>query len=254
MSSEQDRLRDQDALLGKRPHSLERAFVHRTRGKTFRHPRPSDSGRVQPDLVEEFGKLTGIDSTDAPSAKSLKGAFEALPPKAQKAALNHLRSKTQNFEALYATMLGLPSRIRSFVKKIWKRQDKWGDSWEKVASEMAAGAAKILSQRIDVTVYTPFAVTSGEVDRDDPRLERMATAQAECDALLCLFAHYFIIGVTGHIAMHCMSYRIDDPATAGVVDVADYGSFDASARRHRQLKVLEAAKKYGWEIPERSDK
>jgi len=218
---------------------------------SYQKPKPSDSGRVVSSTEKRYVELSGIMGDDSESAMLLRKTFLSLSPRSQKMALKSLREKAQSLDRLYSICLGLPRRIRSFVQKIWKREDKWGESWDKIATEMAPEAAKILTQRVDVSVYTGIAIANTSVDRGDPKLLRMVLAKSECDALLCLYAHYFTIGMTAPIGAHCSAVGRDDPTVAGVVDVADYGAIEPARRRTRQLAASREAESHGWKLPER---
>lgn len=177
--------------------------------------------------------------------------FAELPKRTQKQVLKRL--KGVSFNRMYGDCLGLPTRVRRFIKKIWKREDKWGGPWQKIASELAPGANKILTTRMELVMYTSFALEKEDIDVQDDRVRRMTEAKCECDALLCYYAHYFTIGVSTKLAVNATYYagKNADFFLGGLADVLDYGRIDASERRWRRHTALKAIEKQGWKLPER---
>ena len=162
--------------------------------------------------------------------------------------------KGQSTEKLFSLCLGLPSRVRSFMRRYWKRQDKWGESAEHVASDMAEAAAKILIQRMDVVMFFQFACEQEGVTPDAGRMTRMSAAKEECDALLTVFAYTFLMGTSARLAK--LAYTFLDQQSpefflGGLIDIIEYGRMDPPRRRQRIESALITIKQNGWELPER---
>lgn len=216
-------------------------------GNTFRS---SDLATVKPvktnqDLSSRSTDLAVILGPD--TAK----VVEKFPPAQQKRILKRIKGFT--FAKLYSVALGLPSRIRKYVRDIWKREDRHGQEWSKIAPEMALMAAKILNQRLELVIFTSIALVEEPDAMKDGRLNRMTCAKTECDALLSLYSHYFTIGSSAKLAADCTSFTGDDSAfyLGGLADVVDYGLLTPGDRRVLQSAATKTIKTNGWKMPER---
>ena len=146
----------------------------------------------------------------------------------------------------------MPSRVRRLVKQIWKRQDKWGESWEKIASEMAGPANKILEQRLELVMFTCMTIVRENVDvQTSDKLARMSEAKGECDALLAYYAYLFTIGISANLAHKCRFYAGDEFVLGGLADIVDFGVNTPGDRRRQEQAVKQLFKKRGWKLPDR---
>ena len=154
---------------------------------------------------------------------------------------------------IYSLGLGLPSRIRRYVKKVWKLQDKRNADWGRVADEMAPTAAKILDNRIEVVAITGIVV-SREGRFSDERLMKLAEALSEADALLTIYSHFFLPGITAHLAQQCSLLAQGGKRgyiLGGVVDVVDFGRYVSVGRRRRRVEAENDMNTNGWKMPRR---
>lgn len=222
--------------------SFEEASMVLTAKRAPYRKSPSGSGRISKEM--EGDPLTESDE------------FQALDPSHQKQVRKLLNG--MSVDKLYNICLGLPSRVRSFVKKCWKRQEKWEEPWEKVAHEMAPQASKILNQRMDiVTLFGFVARREGlAISEADEKVLRMSEAMAETDALLILYSFMFTIGVTSAIGRQAHNYLMRDAEEreyllGGIIDVIDFGAIDPARRKQRQASSMSLLREHGWKLPER---
>ncbi len=98
-------------------------------------------------------RTTSTDTSESGLTESYEPAkaFAELPSAVQKQVKKLLSQYST--DKIYDICLGLAPRIRSFVKRIWKREDKNGEDWPTIASEMAETAHKILMHRIDIVLF-----------------------------------------------------------------------------------------------------
>ena len=214
-------------------------------------PRPlSGLSRVDPISSKTHSSSSSINIEPVLSPAEEK-ILKGLNSEQQKRALKKLRAFS--FEKLYSIALGLPSRVRRFVKHVWKREDKRGESWPKIATEMSVEAAKILDQRLDLVAFTSYALIREEDTIEDGRVDRMTAAKTECDALMCLYSHYLVVGVSAQLAVKCTKFSGEEAAffLGGLADVVDYGRITSGERRNMQLAAEKIIKKEGWKLPER---
>jgi hypothetical protein len=152
-------------------------------------------------------------------------------------------------------MVGLPPRVRRYVKHVWKRSDKRKQPWEKIADELAPEAAKILKHRLDVVTYTGATVAAESIEfPDDVRLQRMTRAKLECDALLIIYAHYFTIGLSARLSYDYLTFaRLDNAQffIGGMTSIIDYGQMTPSERRSIQAAAMRTMERHCWKLPVR---
>lgn len=176
---------------------------------------------------------------------------DSIPPAQRKRIEKLLKSYT--LESIFSITMGLPSRVRSFVKKVWKRQDRWGEDWEKIGSEMAESAAKIMNQRIDVvTLFTTAREREGK-QLDTDQMEKMTAAKEECDALLTIYSHLFLVGSTVRVSRLSVMFSGPDIEffIGGLLDVINYGRMNHTTRRQRKADAHALIQKNGWKLPTR---
>jgi len=162
-----------------------------------------------------------------------------------------LQGKT--VKGLYSLALGLPSRARRYVKKIWKLQERGNFDWCVISDEMAPIAVKILRDRVDIVTYMGIAF-SREGNPEVEKLEKLSSAVAEADTLLSIYSHFFLPGVSAKLTTQCVKLADEGKkgyVLGGVVDVVDYGRFDPAQRRKRRAKAEDDMKTNGWKKPRR---
>jgi hypothetical protein len=148
--------------------------------------------------------------------------------------------KEKSISNLYSTGCGLPSRVCRYVKKIWKLRDRGGCSWEAISDEMAPIAVKILLSRVEVVAYTGVAETR-EGKMGSSKTRKLAESLAEADALLTIYSHLFLPGVSAALTGRCVTLAEGGKrgyVLGGVVDVVDYANFDSSTRRKRRVEAV----------------
>jgi len=225
------------------------AHAYRVGGATVRKS-DSDLAPVEPVKTNQDLSSSSMDLEAMLGPETAK-ALENTSLAQQKRILK--RIKGFSFEKLYSIALGLPSRIRKYVKDIWKREDKRGHGWEKIAPEMSAVASKILNQRLELVIFTSIALVEEPDAKTDGRLGRMTVAKDECDALLSLYSHYFTIGTSAKLAASCMKFTGENSGfyLGGLADVVDYGLLTPGERRLLKAAAEKAIKSRGWKLPER---
>jgi len=195
-------------------------------------------------------KVEVIPWLGAPSASDIGEMIDALP-RASSKAISRVMSKYDH-DSLYSLAMGLPSRVRSFVKRVWKREDKFGERWDEIAYGAAEAASKILEQRLDLVLLFGLIVDQHGMPSDE-RLFKMTRARSECDALLTLYCHYFIVGTSAKIASICLDLKSpnSDQILGGLIDVIDFGRNEPVRRKRRLEAAVEAINKNGWKLPTR---
>lgn len=173
----------------------------------------------------------------------------SLPPKVQRKVLKRIQGFT--FNKMYSLALGLPGRARKFVEQCWKREEKWGESPDKISCDLAATANKILEQRMELVLFTSLAVRREGIDDSEGQLTRMTEAKNYCDAILCLYARYFLIGMSARVAVQSTYYAGDEAHLGGLIDVIDHGRLTPNVRKKRQHQAESLMKTNGWEFPKR---
>ena len=177
-----------------------------------------------------------------------------LPPTMRK-RVNKLLDK-KNLSSLYSRALGLPSRARRYVKKVWKLQDKSDADWERVSDEMAAISAKILQHRVEIITYTGIAM-SREGKLPDDKIIKVSSAMAEADAIITIYSHLFLPGMSARLASSCIALAEGGKngyVLGGVVDVVDYGRYSPPERHQRRAEAEADMKTNGWKMPKRDYK
>lgn len=171
------------------------------------------------------------------------------------------RIESQTIQQLFGIVVGLPDRVRQFIRRVRKLESK-GTTGESLAEETAPLAKKILDDRIEVAVIVPARmVYDSEHGRKegltDEQMLRMTDAVRECDALLTLTAYYFLPGVSLEISMlvqKMAEHPIMRSQVAGVYSVVNYGAFSKARRSSRQGISRELLKQEGWAPPEVEEK
>lgn len=159
-----------------------------------------------------------------------------------------------SFGSIYDLMVGIPPRVRRYVKHVWKRSEKRKQPWERIADELAPEAAKILKHRLDVVTYTGATVAAESIDVPDVRLQRMTRAKLECDALLIIYAHYFTIGLSSRLYYDYLTFAGLDNAqffVGGIAAIVDYGQMTSSERRSIQAAAMKTMEHHCWKLPVR---
>jgi hypothetical protein len=227
----------------KRP---KRSITQHAAGTPYRTP-----ARKEPAPKSQTEAISWL---EAPSPGAIEETLAALPKGENKVvskAVNRAMTRYDH-DSLYNLAMGLPSRVRSFVKRVWKKEDKFGERWDQIAYEMAPAAAKILDQRLDLVLFFGLVVDQYGMPPDD-QMVRMTAARSECDALLTLYCHYFTIGMSAHIASTC--YGLKSPNSnkvlGGLIDVIDFGRNEPSRRKRRLDEARAEIDKSGWKLPTR---
>jgi len=192
---------------------------------------------------------------ERPTSRRVKVVDDDSVSPAQRKRIEKLL-KAYSVESIFSITMGLPSRVRSFVKKVWKRQDRWEEDWEKIGSEMSEGASKILNQRIDVvTLFTVACEREGK-SLDTERMEKMTDAKEECDALLTIYSHLFLVGASVRVSRLSVTFAGPDADffLGGLLDVINYGQMDHATRRKRKADAHALIKRRGWPLPTREHK
>jgi len=214
-----------------------------------RNRRPiSQMGKVEPIVKSRLGD-------DAPVEFDENGELIGdISPEIRKQVEKALKGKS--ISNLYSMGLGLPSRVRRYVKKVWKLQDREGRSWEDISNEMTSIAGKILDNRIEVITYAGIAATR-EGTMDPAKALKLAKSLAEADALLTIFSHLFLPGVSAALTGRCVTLAEGGTRgniLGGVVDIVDFANFDSSARRKRRSDAERGMKSNNWKLPRRDYK
>lgn len=160
--------------------------------------------------------------------------------------------EARSFEQLYSVVLGLPGRVRQYMRRYRKLQAN-GLPDARIAEEVAEIARKILEDRLEVSFMVParishdkkLGVESGTMDQ----LDRLSSAAAECDALLTLASYYFLPGAYTHLAILAIklsAHPILKTQVSGVADVLDYAVVTKSQRSARQAAVRARMAAEGW--------
>lgn len=216
------------------------------RRKRKKHRRPlSGMARIEP-IVKN--RPPDTDLIDFDEDGEIVGD---LPPTMRK-MVNKLLD-TKSLSSLYSRALGLPSRARRYVKKVWKLQDKWGADWKKVSEEMSPIASKILQHRVEIITYSGLAM-SREGKLPDDKIIKLSGAMAEADAIITIFSHFFLPGMSARLASQCIALADGGKkgyVLGGVVDVVDYSIFGTAERRKRQSVAEADMKTNGWKMPKR---
>jgi hypothetical protein len=185
--------------------------------------------------------------------RSKPGETPEIEKKKERALEKALFSK--NFDQMYSTALGLPSRARRYIKQI-RKLEKSGKTWQDIGPKLASVASKILYDRVDVMIRVPLILKKLKKDGkelpDDERVQRATKRCVEFDALLTLTAPYLMPGATARIAKICLSYSDDGlgDQLGGLVDVVDYGALDDRQKASRRSIALEMLRKNKWALPE----
>ena len=177
------------------------------------------------------------------------GEIEKLAPEIQRRVQNLMDRKT--FSKLYSTAMGLPSRIRRLVKKVWKLEDN-GKNWVDIADAVSAEASKILCHRMDVVMFAGVAFRRDTPD--ESKITKMVGAITEADALMMVYAHYLIAGASAKLSAHCVLLLRDEKMShliGGLADVLDFGSISQQRRAQRRRDAIADAEAVGWKLPER---
>lgn len=218
---------------------------HRKLRKSARRPL-SGMSRIEPIVTERPGMN---DPIEFDASGRVAGR---IPSSVRKQITKVLEGKS--LTDLYSKALGLPSRVRRYVKKVWKLQDKNGADWGEIADELAPMANKILDHRVEVITYTGIAMSRESKKLEDDKLMKLSMAIAEADCLLTIYSHFFLPGVTATLTGQCV--KIADGGKSGyilggVVDVVDYGKLDSADRRKRRHEAEEDMRTSGWNMPRR---
>ena len=216
------------------------------RRKRKKHRRPlSGMSRIEP-IVNDRHRATEPIEFDEDGE-----IVGELPPTMRK-KVNKLLDK-KNLSSLYSRALGLPSRVRRYVKKVWKLQDKSDADWEQVSDEMAAIASKILQHRVEIITYSGIAMSrEGKLPED--KIIKLSSAMAEADAIITIFSHLFLPGMSARLASSCIALAEGGKngyILGGVVDVVDYGRYSSSERHQRRTEAKADMKTNGWKMPKR---
>lgn len=174
-----------------------------------------------------------------------------LDDETKKALLKKIESRTQT--QLYSVTMGLPSRVRHYVRRFRKMQSQ-GIQDMKVAEELSPLAKKILDDRLDVAMMVPARIhydkTKGhQLDLTDEQLSKMTFAAAECDALLTIAAYYFLPGITvahSATASELQRHPVLRTQVSGIMDVVEYGLLSKAQRSSRQAVAKDLLRNGGW--------
>jgi hypothetical protein len=164
--------------------------------------------------------------------------------------------KDNPFNELYNLALGLPSRIRSYIKKVRKRQRRCAE-WDNISDEVAPIAAKILDHKVDIISFVGLAAIKSDGHANEARVNRMVTAMRESDALLTLYSSYFLCGITAELTRRCcllVACSKGIHIIGGLADVINFGFYTSQKRSSRRLKAQNDIKEYGWKLPTKVDR
>jgi len=157
------------------------------------------------------------------------------------------------FNGLYNIALGLPSRVRSYIKKIWKRQNR-ESNWDDIMDDMASIAAKILDHRIDVVAFVGPASIKAKDLASENRIKNITSSIEETDALLTIYSSYFLCGITVDLSGKCCALADGGNRAfivGGLVDIINFGLYTSHKRHIRKINAHKIIKDNGWKLPKR---